>query len=201
MHKKIHEHFKKNDPILYAELVRIGQIPLPTRRKPSEYFHHLCSEIIGQQLSGKAANAIFKRFVTLFPKQKITPERILSLKDEDIRNIGTSWAKVRYLKDLSQKIRDRALTLRLLEKLSDEETVKELTKVKGIGPWTAEMFLMFTLGREDLFSHGDLGLRKALKKLYGFKKDSSQKQVEKIVQKWSPYKTYACLILWQSLEK
>ena len=108
--------------------------------------------------------------------------------------------KVKYIKDLAQKTLDKTLDLSKLTNMTDGDVLTELTKVKGIGPWTAEMFLMFTLGREDVFSHGDLGLKNAIKKLYGFKKDPSKKQVEKIVNKWSPYRTFACRILWKSLE-
>jgi DNA-3-methyladenine glycosylase II len=94
---------------------------------------------------------------------------------------------------------DKTIHLEKLDKLSNEEIIRELTQVKGIGPWTAEMFLMFSLKREDVFSHGDLGLRNAIQKIYGFKEKPTIQQVEKIIKKWSPYKTYACRILWKSL--
>ena len=124
----------------------------------------------------------------------------MKIPDQKIRDAGLSWAKVKYLKDLADKVKNKVIHLEKLDTLSNEEVITELTKVKGIGPWTAEMFLMFTLGREDVFSHGDLGLKNAIKKLYGFKKDPTRKQVEKIIARWTPYKTYACRILWKSLE-
>ncbi len=111
-----------------------------------------------------------------------------------------SNAKAKYLKYLAEAVISGKLQLNKLDSLPDEEVKKQLIQVKGIGPWTAEMFLMFTLGRPDVFSHGDLGLRKGLKKIYGFKKDPSIKKVEKIIQKWSPYKTFASLILWEVIE-
>lgn len=197
MDKKILDHFKKSDPVLYEWIQKVHLDELP---EPTNLFEELCDEIISQQLSGKAANTIFGRLKQLFPRGEITPEHILKLSDDKIRNSGTSWAKVRFLKDLATKVKNGELILENLKDLSDEEVIKELTQVKGIGPWTAEMYLMFTLGREDVFSHGDLGLKNAIKKIYDFKKEPTRKQVEKIVKKWSPYRTYACRVLWQSLE-
>ncbi len=111
-----------------------------------------------------------------------------------------SNAKAKYVKNLAETIIKGIIEIDNLDDLSDEEVKKELLQVKVIGPWTAEMFLMFTLVRPDVFSHGDLGLKKGIKKIYRFKKDPSIKTVEIIIKKWSPYKTYACLILWESME-
>lgn len=197
MNKKIKNHFQKNDPILHAI---IEQVMIEEWEQNRDYFRALCSDIVGQQLSGKAADTIWGRFIKLIPQEKVTPENILTLPDQKIRNAGLSWAKVKYVKDLADKVKNKEVNLKKLSNLSNEDVIAELTKVKGIGPWTAEMFLMFTLGREDVFSHGDLGLKNAIKKLYGFKKDPTKKQVEKIVTRWTPYKTYACRILWKSLE-
>ena len=120
-------------------------------------FRSLCKTIVGQQLAGKAADAIFARFEELCNKN-IVPEIILKIEDQKIRDVGLSWAKVRSVKDLATKVVSGDLILSGLEKLGDEELIEELSKVKGIGRWTAEMFLMFRLGREDIFSWGDLGL-------------------------------------------
>ena len=171
-----------------------------TKKKTHEYFGNLCQEIIGQQLSGRVADVLFDRFEKLFPKRTVTPKRALALSEEILRSTGMSWSKARFIRDLAQKILDKTLPLHQLAQLTDEEVIKELTKVNGVGPWTAEMFLMFTLGREDVFSYGDLGLRKAMKKLYGFKNNPTEKQMEKIVKKWQPYRTYAARVLWKSLE-
>ncbi|OGK16684.1 hypothetical protein A2774_00080 [Candidatus Roizmanbacteria bacterium RIFCSPHIGHO2_01_FULL_39_12c] len=200
MNKKIKEHFQRVDLILYSVIERIEYLEPWKSKSANEYFVELCANIIGQQLSGKAADTIFARFEKLFAKKKITPEKVLRIPDQKIRDAGMAWSKVKYIKDLAQKTLDKTLDLSKLTNMTDGDVLTELTKVKGIGPWTAEMFLMFTLGREDVFSHGDLGLKNAIKKLYGFKKDPSKKQVEKIVNKWSPYRTFACRILWKSLE-
>lgn len=191
------KHFKKHDPLLFSYLEKVE---VPAYTTPSNLFVELCETIIGQQLSGKAASTIFGRLKKLFPKKKITAKGLLKLSDAKIRSCGTSNAKVRSLKDLADKVVTGELNLKKIKNLSDEDAVKELVKVKGIGPWSAEMFLMFGLGREDVFSHGDLGLRKAIMKMYGFRKEPTIKQVEKIISKWKPYRTYASRVLWRSLE-
>ncbi|OGK23165.1 hypothetical protein A2954_00560 [Candidatus Roizmanbacteria bacterium RIFCSPLOWO2_01_FULL_37_12] len=200
MDKKAIEHFKKVDAILHSIIEKIESLEKWTKKHPNDYFVELCANIIGQQLSGKAADTIYTRFEKLFVGKKITPDKVLKIPDEKLRGVGMSWSKVKYVKDLAQKVNDKTLILDRLDKMSDIKVINELIKVKGIGPWTAEMFLMFTLGREDVFSHGDLGLRNAIKKLYKFKKEPTKTQIEKIVKKWSPYKTYASRILWRSLE-
>ena len=199
MDKKVFEHFKKYDPLLHATALKITTIKVMRKVKPEGYFLALCDAIAGQQLSGKAADAIFARFQKLYP-DGITAKAVFNTPHEKLRAVGMSNAKARYLKNLAEAVVNGKLQLNKLEKLSDEEIKEQLTQVKGIGPWTAEMFLMFTLGREDVFSHGDLGLRKGIKKIYGFSKDPSVKTVERIIKKWSPYKTYGSFILWQSLE-
>jgi len=196
MNRRIFAHFKKNDPLLYSYIKRVN---LPERSLPKDLFVDLCDAIISQQLSGKAAATIFTRFQNLFPKKRVTAHGLLSLSDSKIRSCGTSNAKVASLKDLAKKVGNKELDLERLRTLPDEEVMQELVKVKGIGPWTAEMFLMFSLGREDVFSHGDLGLRNAIKKIYGFKKEPTRGQIEKIVNSWSPYRSYACRVLWHSL--
>lgn len=199
MDKKILNHFKKHDQRLYTFALKIGELENIKKESPKNYFLRLCREIAGQQLSEHASHAIFSRFKKLYPK-RVSPKVILQTAHERLRDVGMSHAKAKYLKNLAQAVADKKLQLNKLDSMSDEEIKKQLIQIKGIGPWTAEMFLMFTLGRIDVFSHGDLGLRKALKKIYGFKKDPSIKTVERIIKKWSPYKTYAARILWASLE-
>jgi DNA-3-methyladenine glycosylase II len=138
--------------------------------------------------------------MALFRNKKITPEKLLTLPDSKIRTVGTSWSKISYLKNLATHIQQKTIHLTKLPDMNNEDVIQELTKVKGIGPWTAEMFLMFSLGREDVFSYGDLGLRKAIKQLYKFKRDPTHKQLEQIVNRWAPYRTWAARILWRSLE-
>ncbi len=195
--RHIRDYFKKYDPKLFAY---IEKIELGAFSPPRDLFAKLCDSIISQQLSGRAADTIYARLEKLFPKGKITAQGILKLSESKIRSCGTSGAKTRSLKDLALKVADGTIDLDTLGGLTDEEVIVELTKVKGIGPWTAEMFLMFALGREDVFSHGDLGLRKAIQKIYGFKNMPTRSQIERIVKKWSPYRTYASRVLWKSLE-
>lgn len=197
MNKKVREHFQMVDPVLFQIFSAVKPIDI---NKSNDYFSDLIESIVCQQLSDKAGATIFARFLALFPHKKITPERVLALSDSAIRDVGPSWSKVRYIKNLAHQVIIKSVQLDQLDQLADQDVVTELTKVKGIGPWTAEMFLMFSLGREDVFSFGDLGLRRAIQKLYRFKKEPTKKQIEKISRKWSPYRTYACRILWKSLE-
>lgn len=191
MDQKIKSHFKKVDPTLYQLLVGVGEIT-PYSPQPSHtFFNDLCSNIISQQLSSRVADVIWGRFQRLFPRKQVTPQHLLGLSDTTIRSIGISNSKIGYLKDLAKYHIDQLIQFDQLDKLSDEQVIKELTKIKGIGNWTAEMFLMFTLGRPDIFSPGDQGLKNAIKKHYQKAPDPSV---------WSPYRTFACLILWKSLE-
>ncbi|MBI3576921.1 DNA-3-methyladenine glycosylase 2 family protein [Candidatus Gottesmanbacteria bacterium] len=192
-------HFKSTDPIFYSLLQKVSLQKI-SKRLPDTYFHSLCHEIIGQQLSGRVADVLCDRFDKLFGKHKVIPEGALKFSEKKLRAIGMSWAKARFIRDMADKVLSKSVQLSQLDQLSDDEVVRELTKVKGIGPWTAEMFLMFTLGREDVFSFGDLGLRKAIMKLYKLRKEPSKKQLEKITKKWSPYRTHAALVLWRSLD-
>lgn len=196
----MHEHFKKNDPVIYEYFVKVGKLPAIKKDTPQNYFFRLCREIISQQLSDKSASAIFNRFVALFPTGKVDPSDIIVLPHETLRNTGMSHGKARYVRNLAEAVENKIVDFTHFETVSDEEIITELIKVKGIGRWTAEMFLMFVLGREDVFSHGDLGLRKGLQKIYRFKKDLSKEEIEKMIKKWSPYKTYASRILWASLD-
>ncbi len=210
MSQKIFSHFQIADPTLYQVLLLVHKEhgdKLFELKKPENLFETLCESIVSQQLSVKAGDTIFGRVLDLLPGRKITPENILKQKDQDLRDAGLSWGKVSYLKDLAQKVKDKEVVLEDLDKLSEEDAIKELTKIKGIGKWTAEMFLMFALGREDVFSHGDVGLQNAIKKIYKdrlpFDTEGKWKYdplvVEEIIIKWSPYRTIAARILWRSL--
>lgn len=197
MTKHINDHFKVKDPILYEYIEKISLEPLEL---PKNLFERLCRSIVGQQLSVKAAATIYGRLLALFKSGEIEPNELLALSDEEMRSCGVSGSKAKSLKDLAAKVLDGTVDLIALNTLPEEEIIERLTKVRGIGRWTAEMFLMFSLGREDIFSHGDLGLRNAIQKMYGFKKPPTQKQIERIVKKWSPYKSHASRILWRSLD-
>lgn len=153
--------------------------------------------IIGQQLSDGPAKIIFGRFKALFPKGNFPkPEQVLKVPDQKLRDCGMSWSKVKYVKNLSQSVINKEIVFSEIVKMPDEKVIEILTKVKGIGKWTAEMILIFDLGREDVFSVGDLGLRSAVAKLYNVSREDL-KAIEKISQNWKPYRSYASRLLWE----
>ena len=166
-----------------------------------DLFRDIVWTITGQQLSSLAANAIFARFQKLFKGKPITPRKILALKEADMRAAGLSGAKVRAIKNVAEVVHKGHLDIKILPTLKDEEVVLELTKVKGVGPWTAQMLLMFSLGRPDVFSLGDLGLRKGIVQLYGFRQLPAEKRLAKLINQWSPYRTYAARVLWKVADK
>ncbi|OGD71075.1 hypothetical protein A3A84_00860 [Candidatus Collierbacteria bacterium RIFCSPLOWO2_01_FULL_50_23] len=161
-------------------------------------FLNLVEIITGQQLSMKVADTIFKRFLALFPA-KPEPADVLEVPVEKLRSVGLSSSKANCVRNIAQAASTGALLLDRFEKFTDEEIKKELIKIKGIGPWSAEMFLMFSLKRPDVFSVGDLGLRTAIEKLYGIKRDNLKK-IEVLSQNWRPHRTLASRLLWASLE-
>jgi DNA-3-methyladenine glycosylase II len=193
------KHFKKHDPVMHRVLIKMGIQPLPVRTERS-LFQEIAENIIGQQLSGKAADTITKRFRLLVGAEQISPHHVLAVTDQQLRDQGLSWAKAKYIRDLATKVHDQELVLEELPDLEDEEIIARLTTVKGIGRWTAEMLLMFTLGRSDVFSHGDLGLKKGLMKLYGLPDKPSTDQINQIVSAWQPYRTFGSRGLWWSVD-
>lgn len=169
---------------------------LQSRKK---VYIHLCSSIISQQLSTKVAKVIFNRFLQLYEKKEPTAKEILATPVEKFRSIGFSNAKASYVHNVCNFFVDNNLTDARIHKMSNEEVIDLLTQIKGVGRWTVEMILMFTLGREDVFAVDDLGIQQAITKLY--KLDSSDKKLMKekmleISARWSPYRTYACRYLW-----
>ena len=199
---KILEHFSRNDPVIYTVMKTMDFSKWLEKKKTTrlEYFRSLCRQIISQQLSGKAADTIQARFEALFPEKMVSPEKLLAFEDATLRNVGVSWAKVSYVKNIATEVLGDTIRWDDFVILQDEDVVAELIKIKGVGRWTAEMFLMFTLGREDVFSHGDLGLKRGIEKLYHLK-NPSPKKIETITSVWKPYRSYGSISLWQSLEK
>jgi len=196
MNSKVIKHLSRDKKM--ASLMEKHQIHLPVGTE--NYFSDLVETIIGQQLSVKAAKTIHTRFKTLFSNElEINAQDILDTPDEKMRETGISRQKIVYLKHLSSLVSSGELNLINLQKLSDDEIINLLTKVKGIGRWTAEMFLIFTLGRQDIFSVGDLGLKNAISNIYKIDK-SDYSAILKISQKWSPYRSIASLYLWRSLD-
>lgn len=171
----------------------------PRFNSESDLFSDLIEAIINQQLSSKAGETIFNRFRGLFQATPFpTPEDILSMPDRDIRTCGISFTKITYIKGICKAVGEKILDIEQLHELSDEGVVRELTKLKGVGRWTAEMILMFSLKRMDIFSMGDLGLRTAVAKLYTVDRDD-HKAIAQISLRWSPYRTLASRYLWKSL--
>jgi 3-methyladenine DNA glycosylase/8-oxoguanine DNA glycosylase len=189
-------HLKKSDPVLRGIIERVG--PCRMEFGPPE-FHSLAEAIVYQQLHGKAAVSIFKRFVAL-TGEPLTPEGILRLSDEQLRSAGLSKQKSGYLKDLATKTRDRLLDFTNLIEMPDEDVIQHLTQVKGVGVWTAQMFLIFTLKRPDVLPTGDYGVQAAIKKHYRKRKMPKPREMEKIARPWSPYRSIACWYLWKSLD-
>jgi len=194
--RKAVNHLKKADPVLRAIIERIG--PCRMEFAPAE-FHSLGEAIVYQQLNGKAAVTIFKRFTGL-AGEPLTPEGILKLSDQQLRSVGLSKQKSSYLKDLASRTAAGLLDFRQLPQLSDAEIIKHLTQVKGIGVWTAHMFLMFSLRRPDVLPTGDYGVQVAIKKHYKKRKLPKPDVMEKIARSWVPYRSVACWYLWRSLD-
>lgn len=189
-------HLKKSDPVLAAVIDRVG----PFRMNYDEpVFHHLAEAIVYQQLHGKAAATIFKRLTEL-AGSPLTPGGILKLSEEQLRGVGLSQQKLSYLRDLASKTQSGELNFAKLPELPDEEVIRLLTRVKGIGVWTAHMFLMFALRRPDVLPTGDLGIQMAIRKHYNKRKLPKPLQMEKIAKRWSPYRSVACWYLWRSLD-
>ena len=189
-------HLKKSDPVLRAIIERIG--PYRMQFAPPE-FHSLAEAIVYQQLNGKAAVTIFKRFAAL-AGEPVTPEGILKLSDEQLRSVGLSKQKSAYLKDLATKTEAGLLDFSRLSNMPDTEVIQHLTQVKGVGVWTAQMFLMFTLRRPDVLPTGDYGVQAAIKKHYRKRRMPKPHIMEKIARPWVPYRSIACWYLWRSLD-
>ena len=164
--------------------------------KAADAFYALTESIVYQQLSGKAAGTIYGRFLTLFPKKKPTPKALLKLTDEAIRATGISSQKLSYLRDLAQKFVDKTINEKGLEVWSDDEIRAHLVMIKGIGRWTADMFLIFYLNRSDVLPTGDLGIQKGFMKLFNMKKMPTPERMEKLARAWSPHRTVASRYLW-----
>ncbi|MGD1003771.1 MAG: DNA-3-methyladenine glycosylase [Minisyncoccia bacterium] len=196
-HKKI-SHLKKSDPRLKVIIEGVKLREITITRGP---FEALVEAIVSQQLSIKAADTIFNRFVALTPGRKFpTPREIVKMPVAKMRKCGLSRMKVSFIKDLARKTLDGSLNFKTIDRLSDEEVIEHLTSVKGIGRWTAEMFLIFSLRRDDVFSYGDLGLRNALQRIYKMKKPPTPAQAEKITAKWKPYRSLGSRYLWASID-
>src|SRR6266849_1611920 len=194
--RKAINHLKKSDPILSAIIERVGAYRMEFG--PPE-FHSLAEAIVYQQLNGKAAVTIFKRFAGL-AGDPVTPQGILELTDTQLRSVGLSKQKSSYLRDMAERAARGELDFSRLPEMSDDEVIKHLTQVKGVGVWTAHMFLMFTLRRPNVLPTGDYGIQMAIKKHYKKRKMPKPEVMAKIARVWEAYRSVACWYLWRSLD-
>jgi DNA-3-methyladenine glycosylase II len=193
---------READPVM-ARLVddHAGVVRADLRRdRPGDAYGALLRSIVGQQLSTKAAATIYGRMTELFGGHAPTPRQLLEADPENIRAAGLSYSKIKYLRDLAAHVEDGSLELERLPELPDEEVSAQLTAIKGLGQWTADMFLMFHLGRPDVLPVGDLGIRRAVQTEYRMRKLPDAKRLERLAEPWRPYRTLACLFLWSSLD-
>jgi DNA-3-methyladenine glycosylase II len=195
--KSFHHHFRRHDPILHGVMRRVG----PYTLKPSrDRFGMLVRSIISQQISMGAARAIRGRLEALVGKGGMTPQKLASLTIDELRAVGLSPQKASYLHDLAAKVADDTVRLPRIGRLSDEEVITELTQVKGIGRWTAQMFLIFSLGRSDVFPIDDFGVKSAIIKLYSLPEPPTKAALLEIGRRWSPYASIGSWYCWRYLE-
>jgi DNA-3-methyladenine glycosylase II len=199
---KIVAALRAADPVMERLVEEHGAIVKADikRERPGDAYGALLRSIVGQQLSTKAARTIYLRMLELFDGHAPTPRQLLTADPDAIRAAGLSRPKINYLRDLAQHVEDGELELDRLDELSDDEIIAELVAVKGIGEWSAHMFLMFHLGRPDILPVGDQGIRRAVQVQYGLRKLPDPKRLERIARPWRPYRTLACLYLWSSLD-
>jgi DNA-3-methyladenine glycosylase II len=194
-----------SDPTMAALIGRIGEIDLATRlrrrseERPADAYGALLRAIVGQQLSTKAARTIYLRVLAIFDGTTPSPQQLLDAEEGKLRAAGLSGRKVEYVRDLAAHILGGELELERLDELADEQVIDEIVAVRGLGRWTAEMFLIFHLERPDVLSGGDLGIRKAIQLEYGLEEMPTPTEAVEIGQRWSPHRSLASLYLWESL--
>ena len=189
----------RRDPVLAALIRKHGPCGLAAAQR-ADHFSALVRAIVGQQLSTKAATTIHRRLIELMANGTATPEGIAALSDGQLRAVGLSRQKTAYLRDLSTRVATGDVRLDALGRMTDDEVIAELTKIKGVGRWTAEMFLMFRLHRPDVLPVGDLGIVNAVKNVYRLRKTPTPDRLMKIGEPWRPYRSVACWYLWRSLD-
>jgi DNA-3-methyladenine glycosylase II len=192
------KHLKKSDPVIAGIIQRVGPYAMEYR-EPS--FESLVRSIVYQQLSGRVASVIFGRLHAAAGEEQLTPAGIMRLRPEKMRKLGLSGQKTLYIRELAKHTKRGSIVFEDLPESADAVVIKHLTRVKGIGVWTAQMFLMFALRREDVLPVADLGIRSAMKKAYGLNDLPKPDEMEKIAECWKPYTSVACWYLWRSLEK
>jgi len=194
-------HLRAADPVLGAIIAALGDGAHGADRPATDHYGALVRAIVGQQLSTKAARSIYARLAERFGGRAPTPQEILADDPEELRAAaGLSRGKVSYLRSLAEHVISGELELARLDELGDEEVVAELVAVKGLGVWTAQMFLMFQLGRPDVLPVGDLGIRRAVERAYGLAELPDAAELTRIAEPWRPHRTLACRYLWRSLD-
>jgi DNA-3-methyladenine glycosylase II len=196
------EHLRSADDTLRAIIDERGPLEREarTRGRPDDAYGALLRSIVGQQLSTKAARTIYGRVLDLFGGETPSPQALLAVDPDTLRAAGLSGAKVRYVRSLAEHVLSGELELERLPELGDEEVEREVTAVKGLGQWTAHMFLIFHLGRPDVLPVGDLGVRRAVERAYGLEALPSVEELERLGERWAPYRSLASLYLWESLD-
>jgi len=198
--ERARRHLMRRDPRLGALIKKVGRCRLPDSRKSSP-FSSLVRAILSQQLSGKAADTIEGRVVVLVGgRDRLSPASLLAVDQAALRQAGVSWPKISYLRDLAERVQDGRLDLDSLEQQHDEAVVIAITEVKGLGRWSAEMFLMFRLNRPDVFPVADLGIVKGVQKLLGMKRRPKPRTMLRAAEAWRPYRSVAAWYLWRILE-
>ncbi len=199
MFRRAVTHLRKADPVMGGIITAVGPCRFRTRSEGTHY-QAVFRSIMYQQLAGPAALAIHRRVQALFGGRDPTPEELLGTSDEMLRGAGLSRQKLAYLRDLSSRVVEGDVQMHGIESMPDEQIIATLTRVKGVGRWTAEMFLIFRLGRPDILPDLDLGVRNAIKRAYRLRKIPTSERVHKIGSKWAPYRTVATWYLWRSVD-
>lgn len=199
MHRRALSHLRAADPALGAIIDRVGKFHL-TPRTEGTHFDYVVRCIVGQQLSGKAAATIYQRVRDLYGGGFPTPAQLLKTPVATLRAAGLSGRKVEYVKELAERTQKRSIAILRIHEMSDDEVMETLVSVRGIGRWTAQMVLMFRLGRPDVLPELDLGVQKAVQRLHRMRKLPTPEKLQKIGKKWAPYRTIAAWYLWRSLE-
>ena len=198
-------HFLRDcgDPVMAGLVERIGPLDHEARRRgrPEEAYGSLVRTIVGQQLSTSAARTIYARLTALFGGRAPSPAELIAAEENALREVGLSRQKIRYLRNLATRVHGGELDLHSLHELSDDEVSKKIMAVKGLGRWSADMFLMFHLRRPDVFPVGDLGIRRAVERAYGLPGLPDEDDLQSLAAPWRPQRTLACLYLWQTLDE